>query len=297
VANTSDRLQEALAAYLEYLEIGGPEPDTSHLTTEEKGELQELIDALELTQGVAFGRGRDRPSEPTPVAVTEEGERLLAELRLTLPAGIRIDPDLNRLVTQIGGMEIIDRALIGTFGGRVRVWLLAVDSADVIEKSSACISDLTRVFRMFPDMSAVALVARDNSCLIVQPEDCAPQIHVPSGALLARRFRRAIQPAIDAIPHFLDQLIPYWDPMPAFDADAGLRINIADIGDERVQSAVQSQHETGERARKGNPKKDALLAFGDKEASAIKGLAKGLFEGDIDPSEVEERIERLARDR
>lgn len=53
-----DRVQEALAAHLEQLEMGGAEPDVSHLTGRERRELQELSESLELTEGVAFGSGR-----------------------------------------------------------------------------------------------------------------------------------------------------------------------------------------------------------------------------------------------
>jgi hypothetical protein len=43
VDEASDRVQEALAAYLDYLEMGGPKPDTDHLSRAERDELEELI--------------------------------------------------------------------------------------------------------------------------------------------------------------------------------------------------------------------------------------------------------------
>jgi hypothetical protein len=42
------------------------------------------------------------------------------------------------------------------------------------------------------------------------------------------------------------------------------------------------------------PKKEALIALGDKETSALNSLAKGLLDGTLDPAEVEERIGRSA---
>jgi hypothetical protein len=289
----SDQVQEALAAYLEQLEMGGAEPDLSHLTDEERRELQELIDALELTQGVAFGRGREEGPAALEAA-TEEGERLLADLRGSLPPGVRLEADENRLIAHIGGLALVDRFVIGTFGGRVRVWLLDVDGVQAIEEHADALSDLGRVFRMFPDMSAVALVGRDLSCVIVEPEDTAPQIQVPSGSLVSRHYKRAIEPAVQALPAFLDELIPYWDPMPAFDPESGVRIDIAEVAGGFARAALESQRRIGERARKGNPKKDALTGFGDKESKAVDALLKGLFDGSIDPDEVEDRIERLA---
>ena len=289
----SDKVQEALAAYLEQLEMGGAEPDLSHLSPEERRELRELIDALELTEGVAFGRGREEGSAALEAA-TEEGERLLADLRGSLPPGVRLEADENRLIAHVGGMALVDRFVAGTFGGRVRVWLLDVGAVQAIEENADVLSDLGRVFRMFPDMPAVALVGRDLSCVIVEPEDTAPQIQVPSGSLVSRRYKRAIEPAVQALPAFLDELIPYWDPMPAFDPESGVRIDIAEVASDSAGTAIESQRRIGERARRGNPKKDALTAFGGKESKAVDALVKGLFDGSIDPEDVEGRIERLA---
>ena len=289
----SDKVQEALAAYLEHLELGGAEPDVSDLTDDERRELQELVDALELTEGVAFGSGRGEATAAFEAA-TPEGEQLLTALRASLPPGVRLDADENRLIAHVGGVALIDRFLVGTFGGRVRVWLLDVDGVQLIEENADALSDLGRVFRMFPDMSAVALVGRDQSCVIVEPEDTAPQIQVPSGSLVSRRYKRSIEPAAEALPAFFDELIPYWDPMPAFDPESGVRIDIAEVASGFVGTAIEDQRRIGERARKGNPKKDALSAFGSKESTALDALVKGLFDGSIDPADVEDRIERLA---
>ena len=290
-----DRLQDALAAYLDHLEMGGPEPDTSHLSAAEKRELQELIDSLELTEGVAFGSGRDEMSEaPVSGAATPEGERLLAELRGSLPPGVRIEADENRLVGRIGGLAILDRCFVGTFGGRVRVWLLDATTAQAIEDAADTWADLNRVFRMFPDMSAIAIVGKDLSCVIVEPEDTAPQIQVPSGSFVGRRYKRAIAPVTEALPDFLDELIPYWDPMPAFDPESRPHLDVSEIAEELVRVAIEGQRSIGDRARKGNPKKDALLAFGQKETTALNSVVKGLFDGSLDPDEVEERIGKVA---
>lgn len=289
----SDKIQAALAAYLDHLEMGGAAPDVSHLTEDERHELQELIEALELTEGVAFGSGREEGTAPIE-ATTEEGERLLAGLRGSLPPGVRLEADENRLITHVGGLALLDRFVVGTFGGRVRVWLVDVDGIQAIEENAEALSDLGRVFRMFLDMSAVALVGRDLACVIVEPEDTAPQIQVPSGSLVSRRYKRAIEPAVAALPAFLDELIPYWDPMPAFDPASGVSIDIGEVASDFAGAAIEGQRRSGERARKGNPKKDALTAFGDKESKALDALLKGLFDGSITPDDVEDRIERLA---
>ncbi|HWL64374.1 MAG TPA: hypothetical protein VNP73_00215, partial [Actinomycetota bacterium] len=268
MAASNERVQDALAAYLDHLEMGGPEPDTSHLNASEKRELKELTEALELTEGVALDRGRGESLTARAEAATAEGEALLAQLRDALPPSVRMEADANTLVSHVGGIEIVDRWIVGTFGGRVRVWLLDEAAAQAIEGNVECLADLDRIFHMFPDMSAVALIGRDLSCLIVEPEDCAPQIQVPSGSLVSRRYKRAIQPAVEALPAFLDELTPYWEPMPGFDPDSGLRIDVSEIGDDFVRGAIEKQHGIGERARRGNPKKEALLGLGKKEITA-----------------------------
>jgi hypothetical protein len=288
-----DRIQEALAAHLEHLEMGGAAPDVSHLTGRERRELQELIEALELTEGVAFGRGREEGSAGLEAA-TGEGERLLAELRASLPPGVRLEADGNRLIAHVGGIPVVDRFVVGTFGGRVRVWLLDLDGIEAVEESGDALSDLGRVFRMFPDMSAVALVGRDLSCVIVEPEDTSPRIEVPSGSLVSRRYNRAVEPVARSLPAFLDELIPYWDPMPPLDTESGVHVDIAEVASGFATAAVETQRRMGERARKGNPKKDALTAFGPRESKAVDALVRGLFDGSIDPADVESRIERVA---
>lgn len=296
MADDNDALQEALAAYLEHLEMGGPEPDTSHLSAGEKSQLRELVDALELTAGVAFDKGE--PDVPVrDSATTAEGDQLLAELRGSLPPGVRIEADENRLVERFAGVGILDRWIVGTFGGRVRVWLLDSDAATAFEESAETWADLNRVFRMFPDMSAIALTGKDMSCLIVEPQDAAPQIQVPSGSMIGRRYKRAIEPIAQALPKFLDELIPFWDPMPAFDPGSRPRVDVSEIVQDLARDAIEHQRHVGDRARKGNPKKDALTALGDKEISALNSLTNDLYNGALGPDEVEAWIERSAGSR
>ena len=298
VAENGDRVQEALAAYLEYLEMGGKEPETDHLDPKEQEELRGLVAALELTEGVEFGMGRDRAGERVKGAAPREGasEQLLAQLREELPPDARVQSDAASAFSQVGGFEVTDALIVGAFGGRIRVWLLAIGTVEELEANDECLPDLGRAFGALPDTSAVALVAEDLSCLIVLPEDCAPQITIPSGSLLGRGYRHPVRPAADAIRDLLSELIPYWDPIPAFESDPA-SVGSPVPSDEHAAAGIEEQRAIGKRARKGNPKKDVLLALGDEEASTISSLIDGLIDGSVDPGEVEERIERSARDR
>jgi hypothetical protein len=301
MAETSGRVEEALAAYLEYLEMGGPQPDTSHLTASEQHELGELIAALELTEGVAFGLGRgeqlEREEPSSPPVDAGLSALLHSKLKDALPPDVRIERDATRFASQIGGVSIAEGWIVGTFGGRIRVWLLAVENASELESNRDCLADLNRLFGALSDTTAVALVAEDLSCLIVHPEDCAPQINIPSGSLVGRRYGQPVQPVAEAVSGLLKELIPNWDPIPVFEADAKVTIDVSGVTREFVTAAIDAQRGIGQRARAGNPKKDALLALGSKEISALTRLARGLFEGSVDPEEVEQRIDKLAKDR
>ena len=303
MAESGNRVQEALAAYLDYLEMGGPEPETDHLDPREREELRELIEALRLTEGIEFGLGRGssgtRGTIHGPAVATPHhgpSEHLLAQLRENLPPDVRLESDGAR-APQVGGVDVSDGWIVGTFGGRVRVWLLAIETAQELESNTECLPDLARAFGALPDTSAVALVAEDLSCLIVLPEDCAPQISIPSGSLVGRGFSHPVRPAPDAIGDLLGELIPYWDPIPAFETEAGSTFGSAVPSDEHAAAAIEEQRNIGRRARKGNPKKDVLLALGGEEAATISGLIDGLIDGSVDPGDIEERIERSARDR
>lgn len=304
---SSERIQEALSAYLEYLEMGGSEPETSHLNPVEREDLKRLIDGLLLTEGLPFGMGReehvdqDYGDTPAPRVSRLRGSKepdladsVELQLRETLPFDARIDLDPVDLIPQVGEFEILGRWVVGTFGGRIRVWLLNVTTAERLEENTAILGDLDRVFRSLPDTAAIALVAADLTCLFVEPEDCAPKIQVPEGSLIARRYRRPLQPLPEALRSFMNELVPYWDPVPQFQQDAGLIIDAMHVSDEFVRTAVQDQIDIGQRARRGNPKKDALLALGAREVAGLKKIADQLLQGDIKPSEVEARLEKLA---
>jgi hypothetical protein len=151
---------------------------------------------------------------------------------------------------------------------------------------------------MFPDTAALALVEPDLSCLVVQPEDCSPAIEVPRGSLVARRYRRPILPAAEALSVFLRELTPQWEPMQDFDEQASsITIDVAPIARERATHAIQEQVATGGRARKTNPKRKALTDLGEKESSELAGLVLAVGEGRLEPDVVEQELRRLAASR
>ncbi|MGH2829490.1 MAG: hypothetical protein ACRDJM_03295 [Actinomycetota bacterium] len=166
-----------------------------------------------------------------------------------------------------------------------------------MEANDERLRHLARVFRLLPDTTAVALVDMALSCLIVQPEDCAPAIEVPRGLLTARRYRRPVHPVGEALSVFLRELIPYWEPMGGLVEQAVLTIDVAPIARERAVQAIGDQVAAGGRARKTNPKRKALTELGDKQAGDIAKLVLEIHEGRAQPDDVEGELRRLSTSR
>lgn len=288
---TNDRVQEALAAYLEHLELGGAEPDLSHLSATERRSLDELIALLDQTEGIPFGRGLEE-GERHLEATTEEGKGLVAVLHDALPPAARIAPDPAAATITIPDMNVVEGFIVGTFGGRVRVWLLADE--DALESGDKWLRDLGRVFRLFPDTAAIALVEPDQSCLLVQPEDCAPNIEVPRGSLVGRRYRRPVHPVREALSVFLRELIPYWEPMQDIGDRPSRVVEVAPIANERANRAIEYQVAAGSRARKTNPKRKVLTELGDEEAGNIARLVLDVHDGRATAEDVEDKLRGLA---
>lgn len=294
MSGSEDRVQEALAAYLEHVELGGPEPDASHLTAEERETLQGLIGLLDQSEGVAFGRGLDERRVDVS-ASTEIGRRVLAAVSDSLPPAARIAGDPAFRTVDVPGMHAVEGWLVGTFGGRIRVWLLEEEGA--LAASDEWLGHLARVFRMLPDTTAVALVEPQLSCLIVQPEDCAPTIEVPRGSLVARRYRRPVQPIGEALPAFVRELIPDWEPMGRITERPVPNTEVAPAVRDRATRAVQDQVAAGGRARKTNPKRKALTELSEKHAAGIADLVLAVHEGRVQPEDVDGALRRLAQSR
>ena len=292
MTESEDRIQRALAAHLEHAEIGGPGPDVSHLTDAELEQLRELIALLDSTEGVAFGRGLDEVRYDTATASSDAGAKLVAEMRNSLPASARIANDPAATTIAVPGMTVVDGWVVGTFGGRIRVWLLADSSP--LDASEQWLRDLDRVFKTFPDTAALTLVEADLSCLLVQPEDCAPTIEVPRGSLVGRRYRRPVHPVGEALSVFFRELIPHWEPMLGIGDESVGAIDVTAIARERATRAVDDQAAAGARARKTNPKRKALTELGAEEAEAVARSVLDVHDGRFEPDAVAEELRRIA---
>jgi hypothetical protein len=294
MTTADERVQEALAAHLEHAELGGPAPDVSHLSPAERDTLDELIGLLDSTEHIPFGRDLAEGGA-AKLASTEGGKRLVELLHETLPQGARVALDPGANSVEIEGMGVAEGFTVGTFGGRVRVWLLA--DAGGLARSESWLRGLERVFRLFPDTVALALVEPDLQCLLVLPEDCAPTIEVPRGSLVGRRYRRPVDAVGVVLPAFLAELIPNWEPIQQISDPDSRVIDAEPIAVERAAAAIDEQVAAGSRARKTNPKRNALTDLGDAETRALSRLLVDVHEGRATVDNVEEELRRLASSR
>lgn len=297
-------IERKIASYLEYLELGGQRPDLDDLDPEARKRVDEVISMLEFTAGVPLGRGRRQDTAQvhhvleggaTKQAATIEagavGTAILEELRSSLPAIVRLAPDPEVVGFTSPELPVVNGWTVGSFGGRVRVWVVDEPHAGGMDTETSWLHRLNRVFRVLPDTAAIALVFRDLTCLLVEPSDCGPTIEVPAGAWSQRRYRRPVQHVGRAVADFLNELIPSWESIPGRGDDELLPVDIEEIASTCAESAIQSQNAMGARAR--SPKKDVLTGLGREEITALAKMTVALYEERVRPEGMAEQLQRL----
>lgn len=299
-----DQVQDAVARYLEYAELGGRPPDFSDLPAEVQDEVNEIIGMLEQTEGVALrtaypdesGLAGPRPGRTAghllQNSTSEPDRALLSQLDAWLPPGTPVDIDGAPSGFSLPDLPVAGSWTVGTTGGRVRVWRVDVPAAADLEKDTSHLVSLDRVFRAFSETAAICLVCADLNCLLLEPQDCAPVIEVPAGGVTARKYRRPIQPVGEALAAFLRELIPAWEALPRFETGNAQALDVSALAAEAASGAVGVQKALGARAR--YPKKEVLGALGEPEAAALEQMAIALYEGTSSAEEVAARLRKLA---
>lgn len=300
---SSDAVQDAVGRYLEYAELGGVPPDFSDLPPQLRSEVEEIIGLLRQTEGVQLrtadpqGEAAEESRRRSPGHLAEaagsEAERAtLLEMASWLPPGTPVDADGAPYGFTLADLPVSGAWTVGTSGGRVRVWNVDVPGAAELEDDPSHLETLDRVFRAFPETAAICLCARDLTSLLLEPQDCAPGIDVPSGGMTPRRYRRPVQPLGEGLAAFLRELLPVWEALPRFEETSGRPVDVRALATEAANASVGAQRALGTRAR--YPKKEALATLGNREASALAGMAISLYEGSRTPEEVQEQLGKLA---
>lgn len=303
MSDSHDPVQDAVADYLEYSELGGRPPDFSALPEDVRTQVEEIIGLLEQTEGVALrtafpeeagatGPGSRSASHLKDSSTSEADRAVLSELVAWLPPGTPVDVDGAPSGFLLPNLPVAASWTVGTTGGRVRVWRVDVPAAAELEKDTGHLASLDRVFRAFSETAAICLVCGDLNCLLLEPQDCAPVIEVPAGGVTPRRYRRPIQPVGEALSAYIRELIPAWEALPRFDAGNAQALDVTILATEAAAGAVGIQKALGARAR--YPKKEVLTALGQAEAAALAEMAISLYEGRHTAGEVAAQLRKLA---
>jgi hypothetical protein len=306
VSEAIEPVEEAVASYLEFVELGGKAPDFSRLDAPTRSRVEEMIGMLELTEGMSLRTARPEDARGPETAFaqhrtakqlmessTSEPEReLLSRLDAALPPAAPVDSDHAPSGFAFKDLPVLAGWTVGTVGGRVRVWLIDVATAGELEQDVSHLENLDRVFRAFPETAAICLACRDLTCLLLEPQDCAPVIEVPAGSFKSRRYRRPIQPVAEALTDFIRELIPAWEALPRFEAGTTQALDVAALAGQAASDSVHLQKSAGARAR--YPKKEVLGSLDVAEIRAITDMAIALYEGRRSAAEVDAELRKLA---
>ena len=182
----NERVQEALAAYLDHLEMGGNEPNISHLTEDERRRAPGTDRRARAHRG---GRVRPRPRGGGPAVPRRQPMRASGCSPSCVSSSHRACGS-SRTATgsslRSAGIAIVDRFVVGLSGAECAVWLARHRSGP--QRSRGTRTHLP----ISAECSGCSPICRrwrwsvsDLSCVIVEPEDTAPQIQVPSGSLVS----------------------------------------------------------------------------------------------------------------
>ena len=137
------------------------------------------------------------------------------------------------------------------------------------------------LLRQWPETSAVALVADDDalSCLVIEPEEAAGALGVPSGEPIRSPDEGRALPAVDAVRRYIEAMIPVWPDLPT----GGLRGDgspTADIIDGSTREAAASVRGRGAQIKE---RLAALKGLSEEDVGWARQLASRVLAGGAEP--------------
>jgi len=290
---TSNPVDAAVAAYITYLENGGPEPSLDHLTDEERKEALELISLMKDARGVDFYR-----SPPSLDAVLAGSE---LEHRVEPPAtlGLSIDAIRIDVVSSLGSAsEPILDAAAQTEGIRSdAIFRFAALRVRIqFRDDVSTIADLGRIdprtaagpiFGRFPETAAVVVVIGDDdrSSVALDPYDTEELIGTPDGETYPPRITRPILPLYDTLRRLVDELAP---DLSVDGADNDHEpVDLAKIIEAACANAQASVLTEGSRART-DAKKETWSTF--NELPLLISFCQTASTGQMTEVEIDERV-------
>jgi hypothetical protein len=289
----TDPVDAVIAAFLDHLENGGPEPSLDHLTPDERTEARELIDLINDARGVDFYRSR--PSLDAVLAGTEFDHQI--EARTT--AGLSVDAIRADVVSSLGSAAepIADGAAqnegvrsdaVVRFGSlRIRIQLrdditTPAGLAQVDPRAAA-----GPVFGRFPGTAAVVLVIGDRelSSVAIGPFDIDDFIGAPDGQTHQPRITRPVLSLYDTLRSLVDEFAPDLaadDPL-----DDHETVELDEIIRTECSNACAAVVGEGEKARL-EAKREIWAHF--DEAGLLTSLVKDAASGALSEADLDARL-------
>jgi hypothetical protein len=290
---TDNPVDAVIAAFLDYLENGGPEPSLDHLTEDERVEATELIDLIKDARGVDFYRSR--PSLDAALAGTEFENQLDAAVTV----GLSIDTIRPDVVSSLGSAsepigdgaaqdEGIRSDAVVRFGSlRIRIQFrddvttpLGLSKVDPRAAAGP-------VFGRLPDTAAVVLVIGDQelSSVAVGPFDIDDFIGAPDGQVHQPRITRPVLSLYDTLRRLVDELAPDLTGDDAIDDRETVQLdNIIRNECASARAAVVAE---GNKART-EAKKETWADFDD--AALLTSLVKDAASGELSEADLDARL-------
>jgi hypothetical protein len=293
----NDPADAAVAAYMNYLENGGPEPSLDHLTDEQRREALELIGLIEDARGVDFYRS------PPPLDAVLAGSDLEDRIEPPVTVGLSIDGIRVDVVSSLGSESepIIDAAAqaegirsdaVVRFGAlRIRIQFrddvpTVADLGRIDPRSAA-----GPVLGRFPETAAVVVVIGDDdrSSVAIDPYDTEEFIGTPDGRTYPPRITRPILPLYDTLRRLVDELAP--DLSVDGSLDNHQSVDVAEIVEAQCADAQFGVVTEGRKART-DAKKETWPTF--DELPLLVSFCQTAAAGHLTEVELDERITAAA---
>ena len=263
-------------AFLDYLEGHRDKPPAlDDLPGEQRPAAEAFIKSITAARGV--DPYASRPSIEQLLTMpsrsyyhTDElDEALQNHLRLTIDPGAIVTPDA---ASEAEGMA--STSVILARGMYMRV-VPETELADLEYAIASRAPDITRVFKAFPDSSAVlyTTTGKDRLGVVVDRGDVCSAIETPSGNMRAPCLRRPIIDAASACEEWLKGMIPEFKPLDSdlFDPEIERQVGLNAY---RLASLVVDEvSASGARARI-EAKRATWRDFGDQEAHHLANIVQ-----------------------
>lgn len=271
-----DHLSKFRDAFLDYLEGHRDKPPAPEdLPGEQRAEAEAFIKSITAARGI--DPYASRPSieqllaraQQTYAHTDDLDELLQNHLRLTIDPGAMVTPDAASAAEGLASTSVILAR-----GMYMRI-VPETESPDLEYAITGRAADITKVFKAFPDSSAVlyTTTGRDRLGVVVDRGDVCSAIETPSGDMRAPCLRRPVINAPAACEEWLKGMIPEFEPLGTdlFDPDIDRQ---ASLDAYRLASlAVDEVFTSGTRARI-EAKRATWRDFGDRETLHLANIVQ-----------------------